>query len=30
MNISRLTAIAFARTAAMETKSKERERHEPG
>lgn len=30
LTISRLTAIAFARTAATETKSKDRERHEPG
>lgn len=30
MAISRLAAVAFARTAATETKSKERKRHKPG
>lgn len=30
LTISRLAAIAFARTAATGTKSKDRERHEPG
>lgn len=30
LTISRLAAIAFARTAVTETKNKDRERHEPG